>query len=173
MTIFPPPSRRSQVAPFMAMDVLREASALEKQGRRIIHMELGEPGAPAPRLVRDAAIAELKKGAIGYGEASGDANLRQRIARHYRDRYGVEVAAAELSSRPAPLELFNLRFWQLLMLARASPWRRLVTRPMQISSRRSALNASPSTSGRKHVSPSPPQRWRMRIGGAGSTACCS
>lgn len=87
------PSKRSAVAPFMAMDVLREAKALERQGRHIVHMELGEPGAPTPRLVREAAVAALKAGAIGYGEALGDAPLRERIARHYGESYGVDVPA--------------------------------------------------------------------------------
>ena len=86
------PSLRSAVAPFMAMDALREAKALERAGRRIIHLELGEPGAPAPRLVRDAAAAALRQGVIGYGEALGDAKLRARIARHYGERYGVDVS---------------------------------------------------------------------------------
>lgn len=85
------PSRRSAVAPFMAMDALREARALERAGRRIIHMELGEPGAPAPALVRDAAAAALRDGPLGYGEALGDAALRTRIAAHYAARYGVAV----------------------------------------------------------------------------------
>ncbi|MEF3366445.1 pyridoxal phosphate-dependent aminotransferase, partial [Methylocystis sp. 9N] len=56
------PSRRSAVAPFMAMDALREARTLERAGRRIIHLELGEPGAPAPRLAREAAMAALRDG---------------------------------------------------------------------------------------------------------------
>lgn len=86
------PSNRSHVAPFMAMDVLREAKALERTGRRIIHMELGEPGAPAPQAVRDAAAAALRAGAVGYGEAMGDAVLREKIAAHYAARYGVDVA---------------------------------------------------------------------------------
>jgi aspartate/methionine/tyrosine aminotransferase len=87
----PRPSRRAAVAPFMAMDVLRDARRLEAEGRRIVHMELGEPGAPAPRGVRVAAVAALREGAIGYGEAGGEAALRRRIALHYRDYYGVEV----------------------------------------------------------------------------------
>lgn len=86
------PSRRSAVAPFMAMEALREARNLERAGRRIIHMELGEPGAPAPRLVRAAAEAALAAGRLGYGEAMGDMALRTRIAGHYRARYGVEIA---------------------------------------------------------------------------------
>jgi len=87
------PSRRSDIAPFMAMDALRDARALERAGRRIVHMELGEPGAPAPRLVREAAEAALRGGRIGYGEALGDAGLRARIAAHYAARYGVDVGA--------------------------------------------------------------------------------
>ncbi len=88
----PKPSRRAAVAPFMAMDVLRQARRLEQAGRHIIHMELGEPGAPAPRLVRAAAVAALEGGALGYGEALGDAVLRDRIARHYAEHYGAQVA---------------------------------------------------------------------------------
>jgi aspartate/methionine/tyrosine aminotransferase len=75
----------------MAMDALSDARALERQGRRIIHMELGEPGAPAPRLAREAAAAALREGRLGYGEALGDATLRARIAAHYADRYGVAI----------------------------------------------------------------------------------
>jgi aspartate/methionine/tyrosine aminotransferase len=85
------PSRRSAVAPFMAMETLRDARRLERAGRRIIHMELGEPGAPVPRLARAAAEAALASGRLGYGEAMGEAALRARIARHYQTRYGVEV----------------------------------------------------------------------------------
>ena len=66
------PSRRSAIAPFMAMDALRDARALERAGRHIIHMELGEPGAPSPRRVRAAAEAALRTGGLGYGEAMGD-----------------------------------------------------------------------------------------------------
>ncbi|MBI5312860.1 MAG: pyridoxal phosphate-dependent aminotransferase [Methylocystis sp.] len=86
-----PPSRRSHIAPFMAMDVLRDAKALARAGRSIIHLELGEPGVAAPRRVREAATESLRDGLIGYGEALGEAPLRARIARHYGERYGVDV----------------------------------------------------------------------------------
>jgi aspartate/methionine/tyrosine aminotransferase len=92
-----PISRRSHVAPFMAMDVLSEAAALERQGRRIIHMEVGEPAAPPPRVVREAAIAALGGGRIGYTEALGLPSLRSAIARSYRDRYGIEVPAERVA----------------------------------------------------------------------------
>lgn len=88
----PRSSRRSGIAPFLAMDVLRQSRELERAGRRIVHMELGEPGAPVPQAVQAAAAAALRSGRIGYGEALGDIALRTRIAGHYGERYGVSVA---------------------------------------------------------------------------------
>ena len=85
-------SRRSAVEPFLAMDVLREAGALEAQGRSIMHLEVGEPGAPPPEPVRAAAIAALQGGRVGYTDALGRASLRARIARHYGETYNVDVA---------------------------------------------------------------------------------
>jgi aspartate/methionine/tyrosine aminotransferase len=90
-------SRRSRVAPFMAMDVLSEAAALERQGRRIIHMEVGEPAAPPPGVVREAAIDALAGGRVGYTEALGLPSLRAAIARSYGGLYGIEVAAERIA----------------------------------------------------------------------------
>ncbi|WP_299567626.1 aminotransferase class I/II-fold pyridoxal phosphate-dependent enzyme [Enterovirga sp.] len=73
------------------MDVLAAAAERERAGHDIIHMEVGQPSAPAPRLVREAARAALEDGRIGYTEALGLRPLRERIARHYRDSYGVTV----------------------------------------------------------------------------------
>jgi aspartate/methionine/tyrosine aminotransferase len=86
---FVTPARRAAIAPFIAMDVKREATLLERAGAGIIHMEVGEPSAPPPRRVREAAIAALGGQPVGYTDALGLASLRERIARHYRDAYGV------------------------------------------------------------------------------------
>ena len=83
--------RLERVAPFLAMDVLAEATAKERQGGDVVHMEVGQPSAPAPRPAREAARAALELGRIGYTEALGLAALRERIARHYRETYGVAV----------------------------------------------------------------------------------
>ena len=98
MKTFPPltPARRSAVAPFMAMDVLREAGHLEAQGRSIMHLEVGEPGAPPPRAVRVAAISALQGGRIGYTDALGRASLRARIARHYGETYSLDIAPSRI-----------------------------------------------------------------------------
>jgi aspartate/methionine/tyrosine aminotransferase len=85
-------SRMDKVSSFLAMDVLSAAAAKERLGDSVIHMEVGQPSAPAPRRVREAAMAALEAGRIGYTEALGMAALRERIARHYREAYGVSIA---------------------------------------------------------------------------------
>ncbi len=82
---------RSQVAPFIAMDVLARANALAAGGRDIIHLEVGEPGGGAPARVLDAARRALDTGSVGYTEALGRPALRAAIAQHYRRRYGIAV----------------------------------------------------------------------------------
>ncbi|MBF9232468.1 pyridoxal phosphate-dependent aminotransferase [Microvirga alba] len=84
--------RMDRVSSFLAMDVLSAAAAKERRGDSVIHMEVGQPSAPAPRAAREAAKAALETGRIGYTEALGIAPLRERIARHYRDSYGVSLA---------------------------------------------------------------------------------
>src|SRR5829696_4758459 len=84
--------RLDRVSSFLAMDVLSAAAAKERRGDSVIHMEVGQPSAPAPRAAREAAKAALDLGRIGYTEALGLSALRERIARHYRDAYGVAVA---------------------------------------------------------------------------------
>lgn len=90
-------TRRAQrVAPFLAMDVLAQAALKERRGDSVVHMEVGQPSAPAPHAAREAARAALDHGRIGYTEALGMMPLRERIARHYRDAYGVAVEAERI-----------------------------------------------------------------------------
>lgn len=85
-------SFRANVSPFLALDVLTAATHRETLGESIIHLEIGEPGAAPPRLVREAAIAALSGGPIGYTQALGRPSLRAKIARHYQKTYGLTVA---------------------------------------------------------------------------------
>jgi aspartate/methionine/tyrosine aminotransferase len=84
-------SGRSEVPPFMVMDVMAAAARIEAAGGHVIHMEVGQPSAPAPRTALDAAHAALERGQIDYTSALGIPSLRARIARHYRETYGCEV----------------------------------------------------------------------------------
>ncbi len=89
-------SRRGLVPPFIAMDVLRAANAREAEGHRVIHLEVGQPGTPAPAAVLDAARAALDRDKIGYTDAEGiREGLREAIAEHYRAQYGIAVDPAE------------------------------------------------------------------------------
>ena len=83
-------STRGDVDPFIVMDVMEAARQAEASGRKIIHMEVGQPGTGAPR----AAIERLNRdlsAPLGYTVALGLPELRARIARHYGDWYNVDL----------------------------------------------------------------------------------
>jgi aspartate/methionine/tyrosine aminotransferase len=73
------------------MDMLRAANEAAADGRDVVHMEVGQPGSRAPGPVLAAARNALETERIGYTDALGIPELRARIARHYRDRYGVGI----------------------------------------------------------------------------------
>jgi len=75
----------------MVMDVMRAASAQEAAGRSVIHMEVGQPGTPAPRAARLAAMRALETDTLGYTMSLGTDALRRRIAQLYKEWYGVDV----------------------------------------------------------------------------------
>jgi len=82
---------RGQVPPFIVMDVMRAANERAAAGEDVLHLEIGQPGTPAPRAVLDAARRALEEDRIGYTDAHGIPPLRDRLARHYREAYGVEI----------------------------------------------------------------------------------
>jgi aspartate/methionine/tyrosine aminotransferase len=89
-------SGRSDVPPFMVMDVMAAAARIEASGGHVIHMEVGQPAAPAPKTAIAAARAALEGGRIDYTSALGIPSLRQRIARHYRETYRCDVDAERI-----------------------------------------------------------------------------
>ena len=90
------PSARSAVPPFMVMDVMAAAARLEAQGRRIIHMEVGQPAVGAPATAIAAARAALSAGPLGYTETLGIASLRRRIAKSYAERHSLDIDPARI-----------------------------------------------------------------------------
>lgn len=92
------------------MDVMSSAARLEAAGRSIIHMEVGQPGSPAPEPVLRLAHAALEDGRLGYTEAMGIMPLRQRIARHYKDSYGVDIGVERVMITTGSSGGFNLSF---------------------------------------------------------------
>ncbi len=85
--------RGGAVDPFIVMDVMAAAAEKEAAGDTVIHLEVGQPSTPAPKAALAAAHAALDTDRIGYVAALGMPALRQRIARHYRDAYGVEISS--------------------------------------------------------------------------------
>jgi aspartate/methionine/tyrosine aminotransferase len=89
-------SRRSDVPPFMVMDVMAAAAKIEAAGGRVIHMEVGQPAASAPSTAIAAARAALSGSYLGYTEALGIPSLRKRIGRHYGEQYGFTLDPARI-----------------------------------------------------------------------------
>jgi aspartate/methionine/tyrosine aminotransferase len=85
------PSQRSAIAPFIVMDVMQAAAEREAQGHGIIHMEVGQPGTPAPRAALARVARALESEMLGYTVALGLPALRERIACHYAERYSARV----------------------------------------------------------------------------------
>jgi len=91
------PSRRSEVAPFFVMEMMKAAADRERAGADVLHLEVGQPATPAPAGVRRAAAAALTDDRLAYTAALGIPELRERVARWYTDRYGVAVGAEHVA----------------------------------------------------------------------------
>ena len=107
------PSKRSDVPPFIVMDVMAAAAAAEANGVRVVHMEVGQPAAPAPQAAIRAAQAALARGRIDYTEALGIPSLRARIARHYGETYNVALDPARVAVTTGSSGGFILAFLAL------------------------------------------------------------
>jgi aspartate/methionine/tyrosine aminotransferase len=104
------PSARSDVPPFMVMDVMAAAERIEAAGGHVIHCEVGQPAASAPRAAIEAAHAALEQGRIDYTSALGIAALRARIAQHYRETYRCPVDADRIIVTTGSSGAFVLAF---------------------------------------------------------------
>ncbi|MCP3970445.1 MAG: aminotransferase class I/II-fold pyridoxal phosphate-dependent enzyme [Rhodobacteraceae bacterium] len=103
-------SRRSAVDPFIVMDVMEAARVAEAAGRHIIHMEVGQPGTPAPAGALEAVTREMAAQPMGYTVALGIPELRARIARLYKDWYNVDLDPARVIVTPGSSGAFLLAF---------------------------------------------------------------
>lgn len=103
-------SQRSGIASFIVMDVMRAAAAMEAAGKHVIHMEVGQPSTPAPKAAREAVKRALDTQTLGYTLALGNEPLRERIALHYRDTYGVTVSPERIVVTAGSSAAFVLAF---------------------------------------------------------------
>lgn len=89
--------RTAEIQPFVVMDVLARAHLLEAAGRRVIHMEIGEPDFTAAPQVVEAAVRALRAGRSAYTATLGLPALRQAIAGHYRSFFGIQVPDSRIA----------------------------------------------------------------------------
>jgi aspartate/methionine/tyrosine aminotransferase len=102
--------RMSRLGTETAFEVLNKARALERQGKQIIHLEIGEPDFDTPANVVESAVQALHKGWTHYGPSAGLPELRQAIAEEVSKSRGVDVKAEEVVVVPGgkPIIFFTI-----------------------------------------------------------------
>ncbi|NLR95769.1 aminotransferase class I/II-fold pyridoxal phosphate-dependent enzyme [Rhizobium sp. P38BS-XIX] len=106
-------SKRSDVEPFHAMDVLAEATRRRQAGHPVISMAVGQPSHPAPQAALEASRAALGHGRIGYTDSLGTLALRQALSRHYEARHGLSIDPKRIAITTGSSAGFNLAFLTL------------------------------------------------------------
>ena len=93
-----------------AFEVLAKAKALEKQGREIVHLEIGEPDFDTPNNIKEAAVKAMKAGYTHYVPAAGIPELRQAIAEYLSKSRGISVDPDEVVVTPGakPIIFFSI-----------------------------------------------------------------
>jgi aspartate/methionine/tyrosine aminotransferase len=103
--------RAAEIPPFIVMDVLEAAQEMERDGKDIIHLEVGEPDFDTPQCIKDACISALRDGKTHYTHSLGLLELRVAICDHYLSRYGVVVSPDQIlvtsGTSPAMMILFS------------------------------------------------------------------
>ncbi len=103
--------RAQNIPPFIVMDVLEKAHELERQGRDIIHLQIGEPDFPTPRCICEAGIEAINKAETHYTHSLGIIELREAICEHYHEKYGVHINPGQIivtsGTSPALFMIFS------------------------------------------------------------------
>ena len=84
-------SQRSIIDPFLVMDIMERAQAVEQKGQSVVHMEVGQPGTSAPKVAKEFLKSSMEDNPMGYTVALGLPDLRKRIAELYSDWYGLDI----------------------------------------------------------------------------------
>ena len=103
--------RAKEIKPFIVMDVLERARAMEQEGIDVIHLEVGEPDFDTPQCVKDANCKALEEGHTHYTHSLGNLELREAICRYYSKTYNVSVHPDQIvitsGTSPAMLLIFS------------------------------------------------------------------
>jgi len=104
------PAPRGMIPTFMVMDVVARANRLAADGRDIVHLEVGQPSAGAPEAAVTATRVRLGSDRLGYTDSVGLPELREVIAKHYRDKYAVTIDAQSVVVTTGSSAAFLLAF---------------------------------------------------------------
>ena len=103
--------RAFEIPSFIVMDVLEKAHELERQGRNIIHLQIGEPDFPTPECICEAAQEAIQRGETHYTHSLGIIELREAICEYYHSKYGVHVSPGQIivtsGTSPALFMIFS------------------------------------------------------------------
>lgn len=88
--------RAKNIRPFIVMDVLERAVEMERQGKHIIHLEVGEPDFALPRVISEATQQAFSEGRSHYTHSLGDPELREEIVKKYAQVYGVKISSGQV-----------------------------------------------------------------------------
>jgi len=104
-------ARAKELRSFIAMDVMERANALEREGRHIIHLEIGEPDFDTPQCIREAGIRAIQEGKTHYTHSLGIPELREAICQQHEEKYGVHVNPDQIivasGTSPAMVLIFS------------------------------------------------------------------
>ena len=149
-------AERGAIAPFIVMDVMRDAARRQAEGGDVIHLEVGQPCGQAPEPVRRAAAQALASEPLGYTLALGTDSLRRRISRHYAETYGAAVAAETICVTTGSSAGFLLSF-----LAAFSPGDRVAVAAPGYPAYRNILTALGVSC--VDVPVGPASRWQLSV----------
>mmetsp|Transcript_35611 Transcript_35611/g.52271 ORF Transcript_35611/g.52271 Transcript_35611/m.52271 type:complete len:403 (+) Transcript_35611:57-1265(+) len=124
-------SERGKIDSFIVMDLMRDAAAKQRElevsgsAQQVLHLEVGQPSTGAPSPVKEAAVQAVQGDKLGYTEAFGIRPLRERLAKHYKHRYSVDVSSDDIAittgSSGAFVVVFTAAFDPGDRVAMASP----------------------------------------------------
>lgn len=104
-------ARAKELRSFIVMDVMERANALEREGRHIIHLEIGEPDFDTPQCIKAAGIRAIQEGKTHYTHSLGTPELREAICQQHKEEYGVHVDPDQIivasGTSPAMLLIFS------------------------------------------------------------------
>ena len=104
--------KTQQIQPFLVMDILKKAKSLERDGKEIIHLELGEPDFKTPKVIIESAKDALSNGETHYTNSLGISELRLSISEYYNQTYNLKISPNRVvvtsGTSPAMLILFQL-----------------------------------------------------------------